>query len=123
MDNHLKKSILSTIAIIACWGIFLGITALIMHIKETRLRKEGIISTGVVTYCASKQTIHIACYFRTLNGITYNGKRSVNEKYSIGDTVYVIYLENNPEKHKIIDKYNEHDQKFLQDVRIRFKIK
>jgi hypothetical protein len=119
MDNRLKKDILSVIAIIVVLSIFLGITTLIVHIEDAHLRKEGIISKGVITYCANKQTIHIACSFRASNGIVYNGKRSVNKKYTIGDTVYIIYLENTPEKHKIIDKYNEHDQKFLQDIQIR----
>jgi hypothetical protein len=118
----LKKDILGAIAVIVVLSIFLGITVLIMHIKETHLRKEGIISIGIVTYCAEKQTIHIAYHFRASDGIVYNGKRGVNKKYDIGDTVYVIYLENNPKKHKMIDKFSEHDQNFLQDVQVRLDI-
>ena len=119
MDKILRKNILGAIAVIVIICIFLGITALIMHVKERYLRKEGIISKGIITYCADKQTIHIAYYFTASNGIGYNGKRGVNKKYNIGDTVYVIYLEDNPAKHKMIDKYSEYDQKLLRDVQVR----
>ncbi|MDR2424915.1 MAG: hypothetical protein LBD59_09370 [Prevotellaceae bacterium] len=119
MKNNWKKDILDGIAALVLIGILLGITVLIINIKETHLQKEGVISNGIITYCANKQLINIAYCFRASNNVVYTGKRSVNKQYNIGDTIYVVYLENNPEKHKMMDKYSEHDQKFLQNVQIR----
>jgi hypothetical protein len=122
MNNILIKSILSVIVAILPLSIFLGITMLAGAIKENRLQREGIISEGIITYCASKQVIQIGYCFRASNGVVYRGGRGASKQYNAGDTVYVVYLENNPEKHKMIDKYSENDQKILREVQIRLAI-